>query len=191
MTRTADIVDEFASTEIRTLLTGKKCWCAFSTFASTVGLDMGRKIRRERPLRHVPATAKNREYMGEAHVVIWCSWRLEHSGVPLVSSDADGTTCETQLRKVVGRSVRSVDVSSSWDLRILFSGGFSLYAFPDHVGNDADFDGNWELWTPDQAYLIGTDLSCEVMDREENRPMHLPPRRERWQANVSRQHRKT
>ena len=126
--------------------------------------------------------------MGEAHLVIWCSWRLEHKGLPLVSSDASGEACEKQLRKVIGRTVRAVEITPSRDLRLVFSGGFVLCAFSDHVGDDADFDGNWELWTPEQAYLIGTDLSCEVIDRKDNRPMHLPPRGERWQSDLAKRH---
>jgi len=181
VTGAAKIVDEVAAAEIRVALAGKRCWYAYSTCVSTVGLALGRKLAREKPLRNKSHTEEYRRFEGELHLIIWCSWRLDKGTGPLVSSDGDEQVCHDRLGALIGRTVQAVEVSPSWDLQIGFSGGFLLSAFPDHVGESANFDGNWELWRPDQAYLVGTDLTCEVMDRD-NRPLTLRSRRRRWTA---------
>ena len=179
MTRAANIVDEIAAAEIKTALAGKKCWYAYSTCVSTVGLALGRRVPRVKPLRSKSHTEEYRRFEGELHLIIWCSWRLDKGNAPLISSDGDEQLCHDRLGVLIGRTAQAVQVSPSWNLQIGFSGGFVLIAFPDHVGESANFDGNWELWRQDQAYLVGTDLTCEVIDRE-NRPLRLRSRRGRW-----------
>ena len=174
-----DIQSELASAEIRAALSGKKCWYAFSSFGSTVGLDLGRKVLRPRPLRNRAHKPEYRKYEGERHLILWCSWRLERSGLPIISSDGTEPQCQEHLQVLVGRMVRQVEISPSWDLRLVFSGDVALIAFPDHVGQAAGFDGNWELWTPEQAYLVGTDLECKVIDRQ-NRVLAPIARQDRW-----------
>lgn len=178
VTKAANILSDFAAAEIKTMLVGKKCWHAGSTFASTVGLGLGRKILREKPLRNKRDPDLMR-YDPEVYVIFWCSWRLENGAGPLVSCDASMKVCEEKLDGLVGRTIQTVAISPTWDLRIGFSGGLALTAFPDHVGASPAFDGNWEVWGQDQAYLIGTDLACKVMDRHD-RPMQLRPRQGRW-----------
>lgn len=179
MTSLTDIQSELASAEIKAALSGKKCWYAFSSFGSTVGLDLGRKLLRQRPVKNRAHKPEYRKYEGERHLILWCSWRLERGGLPIISSDGTEQQCQEHLQVLVGRTVRLVEISSSWDLRLVFSGGVALSAFPDHVGQSADFDGNWELWTPEQAYLVGTDLECKVIDRE-NRVLAPRDRQDRW-----------
>jgi hypothetical protein len=72
-----------------------------------------------------------------------------------------------------------VEIGAGWNLRLDFASGLVLSVLPDHVGPSASFDGNWELWKPAQAYLIGIDLRCEVIDRE-NRVLTPSGRQDRW-----------
>jgi hypothetical protein len=78
---------------------------------------------------------------------------------------------------MAGKTVCRVLVGDGWDLRVEFTGGLTLTVFPDHVGPHAAFDGNWELWTPELYYSVGTDLECGVETRQY--PPTLPAR---WRA---------
>lgn len=181
MIRATNIAAEFAATEIKAALIGRRCWYVYGqSVGTTFQMALGRKVRRERELRNKHHPLEYRRFKGESNLLVWCSWRLEESTGPLASSDNDPLFCERALRRLIGKPVQSVEISPSWNLQLSFTGGFMLSVFPDHVGPEAIFDGNWELWRPDQAYLIGTGLTCEVIDRE-NRPLRLQTGR-RWVA---------
>ena len=185
MNRTANIADELAAAEIRAALQGKRCWHAYVGIGCTFAMDLGKKILRdsqerawsEKHARNYPP--EYRRYEGESHLLVWCSWRIEDGKGPLASSDNDFDVCEQAIRRLIGRAVREVRIGPGWDLRVEMSSGLTVTVFADHVGAKAIFDGNWELWRPDQAYLIGTNLACEVIDRQ-NRALSLQPRGGRW-----------
>lgn len=120
-------------------------------------------------------------YKGESHLLVWCSWRIDNAEGPLASSGSDLELCRPAVERLVGKTVREVEIGHGWDLRLALTWGLIVSVFPDHVGPAAGFDGNWELWRPEQAYLIGTDLACEVTDRQ-NRPLRPQPRAGRWQV---------
>lgn len=205
MTRLANNVEaEFAATEIKTSLIGRKCWYGYVTFGNTFQIVLGRKIARDpaevaardrlhkrmvarriaKGVRVKPADPLSREFdrfQGESSLLVWCSWRLDGEKGPVTSWDDEGTHCQAGISRLIGRTVRNVSISGLWNLQVEFNGGLVLSVFPDHVSPSASFDGNWEVWQPTQAYLIGTGLMCEVIDRE-NRPLHLQPRQGRWQA---------
>ncbi len=186
---------EFAAAEIKVSLVGRKCWYAYTSVGNTFQVALGRKIprgaedlkaraglaaRREaRGAVETPADAEFDRFTGESNLLVWCSWRLDQGGSPLTSWDDQAGRAEAGVRGLVGRTVKAVTVGPGWNLQVEFTGDVMLLVFPDHVGPQASFDGNWELWRPDQAYLVGTDLTCEVIDRE-NRPMQLQPRQGRW-----------
>lgn len=197
MTRAAaDRVNEFAAAEIRNALLGKRCWGAFMSFACTIGMDLGRKVPRDPQAmaaldRSLAKLAKKRgrrraarasRFVGESHVIVWCSWRIEGRHGPIASADSDEKTCEQAIARLTGKTMQHVDIQPGWNLRLAMTSGLVLNVFPDHVGESASFDGNWELWRPDQAFLIGTDLTCRVIDRE-NRPMELRPEQGRWRVS--------
>lgn len=192
MLKTANIGDELAAAEIRTALQGKRCWYAYAGFGCTVAVDLGRRIPRDKRLvalhrrlvrEHPDAAADHPEehlrHMGESHLLIWCSWRLDDAKSPLASSDGEPDQCEQAIQRMIGKTVRQVEIGGAWDLRLELSSGLVLSVFPDHVGDDASFDGNWELWRPEQVYAIETDLTCNVLDHE-NRPLKPGSRTGRW-----------
>ena len=198
MTRITDIqAEQFAEAEIKSSLVGRKCWYAYCSFGNTFKIVLGRKIprdaedlevRKKLAARRSAKSLAVREdelsrvwnrFQGESEVLVWCSWRLDAANGPLTSWDDQAENCESGICRLIGHTVRTVEINSGWNLRLSFSGGMVLSVLPDHVGFAASFDGNWELWRPDQAYLIGTDLSCRVIDRE-NHPLELQPRSGRW-----------
>lgn len=201
MTRTANIqAEQFSEAEIKSSLLGRKCWYAYCSVGNTFKVVMGRKIprdaqdlaRREKLARRPgardqatagrdPLASQWARFRGESELLVWCSWRLDDARGPLTSWDDQPERCEAGIRRLIGHAVRAVEIGAGWNLRLDFAGGLVLSVMPDHVGPSARFDGNWELWRPDQAYLIGTDLGCRVIDRE-NRPMELRPRAGRWQV---------
>jgi hypothetical protein len=189
---------EFAATEIRTSLIGRKCWYGYISFGNTFQIALGKRIARDSA--EVAATerlqkikiAKGRKprtldefdrFMGESNLLVWCSWRLDGEKGPMTSWDDETGRCVTGIRSLIGRTVRDAVISDRWNLQLAFTGGWTLNVFPDHVGKKASFDGNWEIWQPRQAYFIGTDLMCEVMDRQE-RHLRLQPQQGRWRVQT-------
>ncbi|GEM_PF-1513270 len=200
MIKTANIADELAAAEIRSALQGKRCWYAYSSVGCTFAVDLGRKIPRDgdemkvtdrirkrleskHPHGVSPQEQEHLRFKGESHLLVWCSWRIEDAKGPLASSDSQADLCEKVVRQLIGKTVQRVEIRAGWDLCLDFSSGLTLNVFPDHVGQEANFDGNWELWRPDQAYLIGTDLTCDVIDCE-NRRLRPQPQKGRWQVKA-------
>jgi hypothetical protein len=164
----AQLIEERTATEIMTALLGRDCWnvacggCVGASFQ----LALGRKVPRARPLRNPKVTEEYRHYEGECGLMVWCSWRLANRKGPLTSSDDESPRRDEGLRGLASRTIVQVGILPSWDMHVEFSGGLMLSVFPDHVGAAASFDGNWEVWTPDLLYAVGTDLVCEVGPRE-------------------------
>lgn len=193
MLNTANITDELAAAEIRMALQGKRCWYGYVGIGCTFAIDLGRKVARDpavvalhkRLLKKFPKMTAHPEehlrYEGESHLLVWCSWRMDDDRGPVASSDNESPRCEAAIERLIGKTVRRVDIGSAWDLRMEFSSGLVVSIFPDHVGPDASIDTNWELWRPEQAYFIGDDLACRVQDRE-NRPMLPGTRSGRWRV---------
>jgi hypothetical protein len=199
MTRCDHIqAEQLAEAEIKSSLLGRKCWYAYTSVGNTPKLVLGRKVprdaedlaaraklaarRKSRGVARRPPDVWDR-YQGESELLVWCSWRLDDAKGPVTSWDDDPQRCENGICGLIGHSVRNVEIGAGWNLRLDFAGGLVLSVLPDHVGPSASFDGNWELWKPDQAYLIGTDLTCEVIDCE-NRRLRPQPPKGRWQVKA-------
>jgi hypothetical protein len=198
LTTTTDILaQEIAGAEIKSALLGKKCWHGYVSAGNTFQIALGRKVplkgdqlamkehlaarRAERGIVAPPRMAVLDRFTGESNLLVWCSWRLDRRNRPLTSWDDAAGCCEAGMDRLVGRTIKAVEIAPGWDLRVQFSGELLLAVFADHVGASASFDGNWELWRPDQAYLIGTDLTCEVIDRQ-NHPLEPASRGGRWRV---------
>jgi hypothetical protein len=163
----AQILEERRAAEITAILLGRRCWdvaCGGSV-GTTFQLALGRKL-----LRH-PGVGKPRRwrsgpYEGEFGLLVWCSWRLASPKGPVTSSEDESPALIEGLRRLVGRRTCRVSFAEGWYLRVDFTGGLTLTIFPDHVGPQAIFDGNWEVWTPELHYSVGTDLECSVNPRQ-------------------------
>ena len=190
--------EQFAKAEIHSSLLGRKCWYAYSGVGHAPRLVLGRKVprdaaelavrakvagrrKRDAPATRHPAAQEFEKFHGESELVIWCSWRLDDATGPVTSWDDQADRTQEGIQRLIGHTVRSVDLGSGWNVRLAFSGNLLLSVLPDHVGPSARFDGNWELWRPEQGYLIGTDLACRVTDRQ-NRPLELRPAQGRWRV---------
>jgi hypothetical protein len=173
MTIAAKILEERAATEITSVLLGRKCWRVYcgGSVGSTFQLALGRKL-----LRH-PGVGKRRRsrlspYEGEFGLMVWCSWQLNSIKGAVTGSDDESPRLVEGLRLLEGKRTLRVSIQDRWYLRIDFSGGMTLSVLPTHIGPKASFNGNWEAWTPEVCYAIGTDLTCEVEPREY--PPQLP-----------------
>jgi hypothetical protein len=183
--KTTNINDELAAADIRAALLNKRCWYGYAGIGSTFAIDLGRKIQRDPKeaafLSRRSAKGRSEEsvrHVGESHLLVWCSWRIDDEKGPVASSDNEIAVCDEAIKRLVGKTVRRVEIGRGWDVRMEFSGGLAVSLFPDHVGPEASIDTNWELWRPERAYFIGDDLNCEVTDRQ-NRPLRPAGR---WQV---------
>jgi hypothetical protein len=164
----AQLMEERTATGITAALLGRECWnvaCGGSVGA-TFQLALGGRVARERPLQNPTVSEAYRAFEGEYGLMVWCSWSLTGRKVPITSSDDGSPQMEKGLRGLAGKTIVRADVSQGWYLQVEFSDGTCLRVFPDHVGLGASFDGNWEVWTPDRLYAIGTDLACEIEPRQ-------------------------
>ncbi len=202
MTKLADIEEaELAAAEIKSALLGRRCWYAYVSVGNTPRLVLGRRL--PRPLDELEARRKVRygmaargqkpnpqvmaqrrkcgwdKFRGESELLVWCAWRLDRQGGTGTSWDDKPDRCEAGIRSLIGQTVSAVEITDRWDLVLEFNGKSILRVFPDHIGASASFDGNWELWRPDQLYSVGTDLMCKVVDRQEQ-PVRLRPASGRW-----------
>lgn len=128
-------------------------------------LALGRKL-----LRH-PGVGKRKRsrlspHEGEFGLLVWCSWQLNSIKGPVTSSEDESPRLVEGLRLLEGKQTVRVSIQDKWYLRMDFSGGMTLSILPTNVGPRASFHGNWEVWTPEIYYAIGTDLTCEVEPRE-------------------------
>jgi len=158
---------ECFATEIVAALRDKQCWnvaCGGSV-GSTFQLALGGKVPRERLLKNPTVSSDYRRFEGEVGLLVWCVWRLVGSKGPLTSWDDDSPHRDERLRRLSGRTIVDVTIPYNWLLQIEFSGGLVLTVFPDHVGENASFDSNWEVWTPERLFSVNTQLVCDVEER--------------------------
>lgn len=146
-------------------LKGLRCWyvscggCTIPTFQ----LALGKKVLRTVPLRNPAQSKEYRKYMGEASLLVWCSWRLDGLAHPLTSSDDAPNSIEDGLAHLVGLRINSAILTPpSWDLAIHFSHDLALRVFCDHVPGDPSFDGNWDLFLPSQTVSVGPGASYSI-----------------------------
>ena len=116
-------------------------------------------------------------------LLVLCAWRIDSRRVPLASSDSKIATGKKAASRLAGKIIRRIEIGSSWDLRIDMTDGLALTVFPDHVGPAASVDANWELWRLGVSYVIGNDLTCEVLGKD-NCEMQLKPPFQRWQERT-------
>ena len=193
--RPSNIADEIAAVEIRAAMRGKRCWYAFLGIGCTFAMELGRKVPRDaKDIAHLERVKQRYakkgildswhpdeylKYQGEGHLLVWCSWRIDSEEGPLASSDNEHDQCESAVKRLIGKTVQEVRIGERWDMRLVLSSGLTVTVFPNYVGPNADFDGNWELWGLEKSYLIGTDFTCEVVGRESS-SVSAPRQGRKW-----------
>lgn len=154
---------------LRSLLIGMQCWYVSSGgkyVGSTFSLALGDKVPRNIPLTNQAHSSEFRNYEGEANLIAWCTWRLDGPDSPETSSDDTEAGMQSALQGLIGaRIVDMVIERPAWDLRLLFSPFHRLWLFCDHVPGEPSFDGNWELYTRDEAYYFGPGAKLEIEPR--------------------------
>lgn len=155
-----DLIEEQMKADIVVSLLGRKCWyvsCGRGV-GHTFQLALGGKVPRALKLKNKEHSEEYRRFEGEYGLMVWCAWRLD--GV-ITSSDTKAKLAYSDLKRLTGKIIRKV-VVDNWNLRLDFTGGLSLSVFANNIGEDANFDGNWEVWTPKTSYSVTTKLTCEM-----------------------------
>jgi hypothetical protein len=133
---------------------------------STFQLAFGAKVRRPVPLKNPAHSEEYRLFEGELNLLVWCVWRLDSSDCCLTSWDDRKSSIESELGKLVGARVASVELAEPcWDMHLLFSNSLSLRIFCDHVPGDPSFDGNWDLSCPAYIVSVGPGTKISIEDR--------------------------
>jgi hypothetical protein len=144
---------------------GQHCWHvgAGGAIGASFSLALGRRVRRERPLRNAAESEKIRLFQGEFRFLIWCSWRLDGDASPIASSDQEPEAIARSLEVLQSQTlVGAVCYAPAWDLCLDFSGGLRLAVFCDHLPGDASIEQNWELWCGNEALLTGPGYAWRV-----------------------------
>jgi len=144
---------------------GKKCWhvTAGGITAPQFSVALGRKIRRDRPLRTPQGSKAFQFYEGEISFFIRCSWRLESEKLVIASSDDAEKPVVLGLRRLAGKTLVDVKVEQpAWDLILGFSGGLRLHVFCDVTNNSAIYLKNWHARVGDTHVYAGPGINLNV-----------------------------
>lgn len=144
---------------------GQSCWYV-SVGGSTLpsfSLSMGRKLKRERPLRNKAHSEDYRKYRGESSLLVWCSWRLDTKHSAIVSSDDDEKAITRGLNSLQGKKLLDIGIQEPvWDATFVFSDDVTLKVFCDHTNQNPSFEGNWEWASTEKKIYIGPGNKIEV-----------------------------
>jgi hypothetical protein len=123
-------------------------------------------VARSANLRNPAVSDEFRRFEGEAKLLVWCAWRVDGPEGPVSSWDSGDQGTAINLECLMGTTIISAAVRApAWDLDAGFSTGLILHIFCDHLPPDPSFDGNWELWLPDQAMFVGPGTRCRIEPR--------------------------
>jgi hypothetical protein len=152
-----DPIEEFEATLSGML--GRQCW-SFSASINTgshVVLDIGRKIRRKRPLRNPRISEEERLYEGEFNLYITCSWRLGWKEKVLCGGEDDNSNegpMQHGLQYLLGRRVTSVNLERpGLDLELRLENDLSLRIFCDEFGIE-EHSPHYTLFLPNYYYSV-------------------------------------
>jgi len=146
---------------------GKKCWYVIAggvTFPNFT-LDLGKKIKREIPIRNSALSKQARDYEGEISFFVRCAWRLEHGQFVIASSDDEDADGSKWLENIVGKVlVRARAEPPAWDLELTFSDGWRLKIFCDHTDNKPEFRKNWHFGIQNKKINAGPGTKLEFVE---------------------------
>lgn len=147
-------------------LVGLPCWhiSAGKGVGSSFLLKLGQKIPLPKPVGNV-------EFVSEASLLVWCTWRLDGETTPITSSDEDDEIIAQKLQVLIDQMITSIDFTSlAWDMCVTFSNGLQLRVFCDHIPGDPSFDGNWELRAANREVLAGPGYNLRIEESIEKFP---------------------
>jgi hypothetical protein len=141
-------------------LVHETCWSITCCGAagSTLMVDMGREVPRDRPIANPTLSDRQRVFEGEYRLFIECSWRLELNSLVLSGSGDDispNGSMANSIKEIQGRSVSGVEVQPpAWDLRVSFVDGLVLKVFCDQTDIEED-DLNYSVSAGSTTVLVG------------------------------------
>ncbi len=153
-----DLIPELASA--LNAMVGETCWsfAASIVTGSHVSFDIGRKVRRKKPLRNPRISEEERLYTAELHLYVTCSWRLDLKGEVLCGGDDDNSNegpMRHGLQHLLGRKVIAVELDRpGLDLLLAFEDDLILRVFCDELGIGEDDAENYTLFMPDHYLSV-------------------------------------
>ena len=121
------------------------------------------------------ATNNTTAILSEYEVMVKCSWRLDNveKVLPITGwqedSNVDGVMT-LRLKTLVDDVISKAEISSFFDLEIIFESGKRMFVFCD-ITPYVDGNFNWVLFTKEGHYSINTGLKCNY---EKNKSFKLP-----------------
>jgi len=156
-----DICDEFGN--VVNSLARQRCWSVIAGkgSGSRVGIDIGDKVRRRKPIENPYLSIEQQHFRGKFRLSIEdCAWRLNSATEIICASTSDNANegpLVRGLQRIVGVYIKSVEFSfPTFDLTVNFSNGLTLYLFCDQC-NSFDLANNYSLTYLDQMFVIGTN----------------------------------
>ena len=145
---------------------GKKCWhvSVGGVTLPSFSLAIGEQTARRQPLRNRSQAKEFRDYFPEVGLYVWCSWRLAIKGVVTATSRSSGPVVIGQLRRLRGRTVKSVVTNPSNDLVIVFDSATTLSLFCD-VPRESRLLSQWELVVDDRVLAIEPKRGERLLSR--------------------------
>ncbi|MEA2597566.1 MAG: hypothetical protein QOF01_4035 [Thermomicrobiales bacterium] len=137
-------------------LAGKRCWgvAAGEGTGARLGLDMGGKVKRDRPLDNPLVSEDVRCYEAAYSLFVeGCPWRVQSAAAVVggwLDDNANDGPMVATLERLVGARVEP----PAWDLRLGFDHGLALVVFPDATAG-AEWDDNDRLFTPAEIFVVG------------------------------------
>ena len=125
---------------------GKECWHVTAGIPTLpeFSLALGRKFKREVPLRNLQQSKVFRYHEGEISIFVRTGWRLQLGTAVIAGSDDESLELERALSRVVGRKLVGLTVEApAWDLSLEFAGGLILKVFCERAAQRSVSRRNW------------------------------------------------
>jgi hypothetical protein len=158
--------DEF-ETAVNNMI-GLTCWSAqISGVGSLLSLQIGDKIRRDKPMVHPDFKLTEEERFFRGTYILYvedCPWRLE-SDESVLTTWLDDSSPRGQLAlhiaSLAGQTITHAEITRpGLDLCIRFDSGVTLRIFPDQI--DPDEGDNYALSLVDQTFVVAAQSTLYI-----------------------------
>lgn len=148
--------DEFLNALL--IMEGEVCWAA-TAVGAWIKLDIGKKIRRDRPIHnpHLPNDLMN--YKGSLALDFQCYWELHNpEGVVLTYEDCDLGMSDGEIGRIfqiiVDRKITSIILKpEKFDLLIVFENGCRIFLMTDDPLGSENAGYNYIIYLQQASYL--------------------------------------
>ena len=141
---------------------GRKCVACIggSGAGSVIGLGIGNRLRRVRPLKNPTLSEIDKNNATEFELTVFCAWRMSREQRVICAwRDASESDTWKQLSAMIGRKIVSAEVHPHfYDLTIVFEGEIVFDVFCD-VTTDEEDENNYIF--SDDSYVSSVDANFE------------------------------